>query len=230
LKSISTIVHDNKYNIGYWTWEIEIFPQHWIRALAVYDEIWCPSAFVKHSVESSSGYYGTPVNVLTIPILQEEAHHSPASRGSLPYEMTRILSFFVALEIEHNQECKGIENEGESFTFLVVSDFQNHKERKNPVAAILAFLEAFPSHSGTAVEMEEMKLEANKDPRVVFITRVVSDAENIALHHHQDCYVSLHRSDGYGLNILVFMGAGIPLIATICSGNVEVFGLGAVIP
>jgi glycosyltransferase involved in cell wall biosynthesis len=215
---ISDIVHDNKYNIGYWAWELEIFPQLWMRALAEFDEIWCPSTFVKHSIESSSGYDGTPVNVLPLPLLQEEAYHSPASPGSLPYEMTSL-------------------NKGEPFTFLIVFDFQSYKERKNPVAAIRAFLEAFPassdplgkyrlvvkSHSGTAVEMEEMKLEANNDPRVVFITRVLSDAENIALHHYQDCYVSLHRSEGYGLNILESMGAGIPVIATNYSGNVEFF-------
>jgi glycosyltransferase involved in cell wall biosynthesis len=219
LKDISAIIRDNKYNIGYWAWELEIFPRLWMKALSEYDEIWCPSAFVKHSIESSSGYDGTPVNVLPLPLLREEAHHSPATSSSLPYEITSI------------------ENEGTPFTFLIVFDFQSYKERKNPLAAIRAFLEAFPafsdpsglyrlvvkSHSGTAVEIEEMKLEANNDPRVVFISRVLSDAENIALHNHQDCYVSLHRSEGYGLNILESMGAGIPVIATNYSGNVEFF-------
>lgn len=219
LKDISSIVRDNKYNIGYWAWELEIFPQLWMKALQEYDEIWCPSAFVKKSIKSSSGYDGTPVKVLPLPLLHDEAHHSSAASASLPYEL------------------KSVESETKPFTFLIVFDFQSYMERKNPLAAIRAFLEAFPassdptgqhrlvvkSHSGTAAEMEEMKTEAQNDPRIVFISRILSDAENIALHNYQDCYVSLHRSEGYGLNILESMGAGIPVIATNYSGNVEFF-------
>jgi glycosyltransferase involved in cell wall biosynthesis len=220
MRDVPSIVHENKYNIGYWAWELEIFPALWIEALKQYDEIWVPSNFVKESIESSPKYDGTPVNVLNLPLLHAEAHHSTAtSRASLPYELTSI------------------KTNVDSFTFLVVFDFQSYMERKNPLAAIRAFLDAFPadsdptgkyrlvvkSHSGTTEEMELMRSVVKQDPRVVFISRILTDAENIALHNYQDCYVSLHRSEGYGLNILESMGAGIPVIATNYSGNVEFF-------
>ncbi|KAG7359074.1 glycosyl transferase family protein [Nitzschia inconspicua] len=219
LKDTPSIVRANKYNIGYWAWELEIFPQLWMKELNEYDEIWCPSAFVKKSIETSPGYDGTPINVLPLPLLDAEAHHSSAPATSLPYEITSI------------------EKDSKPFTFLVAFDFQSFMERKNPLAAIRAFLEAFPSssdptgnsrlvvkaHSGTPADMEEMREVAGNDSRVIFISRILSNEENIALHHYQDCYVSLHRSEGYGLNILESMGAGIPIIATNYSGNVEFF-------
>lgn len=195
-------------------------PPLWTQALEQYDEIWVPSAFVKKSIESSHHFDGTPVNVLNLPLLHAEAHHSAnTSKASLPHELTII------------------KTDAEPFTFMVVFDFQSIMERKNPLAAIHAFREAFPvdsdptgryrlvikSHSGTTSEMEVLRSAAQQDSRIIFISRILSDAENIALHSYQDCYVSLHRSEGYGLNILESMGAGIPVIATNYSGNMEFF-------
>ena len=214
---IPSIIRENKYNIGYWAWELDIFPLRWQKELKEYDEIWCLSSFVKKSIETSPGYDDTPVRVLNLPLLSSEAHDSTAPSVSLPYELTSI---------DPKSKIK-------PFTFLIVFDFQSLKERKNPLAAIRAFLEAFPvgseyrlvvkSHSGTSSEIEEMRNVAKNDPRIVFISRVLTDSENVALHNDQDCYISLHRSEGYGLNILESMGAGIPVIATNYGGNVDFF-------
>eukprot|EP00529_Nitzschia_sp_RCC80_P004518 CAMPEP_0113498980 /NCGR_PEP_ID=MMETSP0014_2-20120614/31491_1 /TAXON_ID=2857 /ORGANISM="Nitzschia sp." /LENGTH=912 /DNA_ID=CAMNT_0000393099 /DNA_START=472 /DNA_END=3210 /DNA_ORIENTATION=- /assembly_acc=CAM_ASM_000159 len=221
MQYVPTVIRENKYNIGYWAWELEIFPLLWQNALKEYDEIWCLSAFVKKSIETSPGYDGTPVRVLNLPLSSSDAHDSAALSASLPHELTIV---------DPQSEVK-------PFMFLIVFDFQSYKERKNPLAAIRAFLEAFPlasdptgkyrlvvkSHSGTSSEVEEMRSVAQNDFRVVFISRLLSDTENLALHNEQDCYVSLHRSEGYGLNILESMGAGIPVIATNYSGNVDFF-------
>ena len=64
---------------------------------------------------------------------------------------------------------------------------------------------------------------AKDDPRVVVINSLLSEEENNALHQYQDCYVSLHRSEGSGMNILETMASGIPVIATNYSGNVDYF-------
>ena len=225
MKDIPSAVRSNKYNIGYWAWELNVFPKKWIHYLREFDEIWCPSTFIKNSIETSPGYDGTPVKVLNLPLLDEEGAHAvePAAE-SLPHELRTLNSQDV-----------------DQFVFLVAFDFMSYPERKNPTAAIKAFLDAFPeekdptrkfclvvkAHSGTAAQMEELRAEAHNDPRIIFIFRVLNDAENIALHNYQDCYVSLHRSEGYGLNILESMGAGIPVIATCYSGNTDFFGVGS---
>lgn len=217
--NVPKIIWENKYNIGYFHWELDIFPQQWMGCLKEFDEIWTSSDFIKNSIESSPGYDSTPVKVLNLPLLKSEKHDSEVEPTSLPFEISSL------------------ESSAKPFVFLVVFDFQSSKERKNPLAAIRAFLDAFPassdptgkyrivvkSHSGTPKEMEEMRTEARSDPRVVLVNRFLSDNENVALHNYQDCYVSLHRSEGYGLNILESMGAGIPVIATNYSGNVQFF-------
>ena len=45
--------------------------------------------------------------------------------------------------------------------------------------------------------------------------------ENSALMHCCDCYVSLHRSEGYGLTIAEAMLIGKPVITTGYSGNLD---------
>ena len=157
------------------------------------------------------------MKVLGIPLLRDEAHFEKNS-VSLPSEI---------------KPPKPVS----SFIFFVAFNFNSFEERKNPAGAILAFLEAFParedpsqkynlivkSHAGTAEEMSNLQALAKNDTRVAFINRALSNSENIALHNYQDCYVSLHRSEGYGMNILESMGAGIPTIATNYSGNVDFF-------
>ena len=224
LEQIPSAVWEQKYNIGYWAWEFDKFPDYWVEQMQHYDEVWCLSTWMKEALDSSSAHLKRkiPIKVLHVPLWQEETVNHERGMGSLPYELNVGASDGVQAP----------------FTFLVVFDFQSYKERKNPMAAIRAFLDAFPaehgsgqmkhrlivkSHSGTPEEMTEMKHIARGDPRIIFINRVLPDSENIALHRIPDCYVSLHRSEGYGLNILESMASGIPVIATNYSGNVDFF-------
>ena len=55
--------------------------------------------------------------------------------------------------------------------------------------------------------------------------RLLDDAEFGSLVASVDCYVSLHRSEGFGLNILEHMVAGTPVIATAYSGNMDFMSL-----
>ena len=216
---VPPLVWKNKYNIGYWAWELDTFPDEWVHHLKDFDEIWCLTSFIKESLQSSPIYdrYKIPIKVLHLP-LSPVRSLAEQHDVSLPFEIDNLKD----------------ENGNAPFIFLVVFDFRSFVKRKNPEAAIRAFLDAFPrdslrhrliikSHSGTPEEVEVLEKAARKDPRVIFISRMLSDAENTALHNIQDCYVSLHRSEGYGLNILESMAAGKPVIATNYSGNVAFF-------
>ena len=73
------------------------------------------------------------------------------------------------------------------------------------------------SHFGTT----SIKKIANFDPRVIFLNELLSKADNNILYEYQDCLVSLHCSEGYGMIILETLSNGIPVIATNCSGDVD---------
>eukprot|EP00978_Attheya_sp_CCMP212_P006830 scaffold15932_cov95-Attheya_sp.AAC.4 len=218
---IPKVIRDQKYNVGYWAWELDIFPKYLMPFLADYDEIWCPSSFIKQSIESSPGYDGTLVKVLPIPI-----ETLTVTRTKEDTIAPTFLGYYDRGHVDT-----------EHFVFLVVFDFHSFEERKNPAAAIRAFIEAFPpsrdpmkkfqliikSHSGNVEEVGKLKKVSKGDSRVFFIDELLTDVENEQLHSYQDCYISLHRSEGYGMNILEAMANGIPVIATNYSGNVDFF-------
>jgi len=214
-------LRDVKYNIGYWLWELDVFPDFWMPNLKIYDEIWCATDFIKNSIENSDGYDGTPIRVLAIPNETEE----------------EIVEKEMEIPLSLKKNLRG-SSSSKPFVFLVVFDFVSSEQRKNPGAAIRAFMSAFPlsddpdgkkhqlivkTHSGSSEQTANIKTIAKDDPRVIFINALLSDEENRALHNYQDCHVSLHRSEGYGMNILESMAVGIPAIATNYSGNVDFF-------
>jgi glycosyltransferase involved in cell wall biosynthesis len=62
---------------------------------------------------------------------------------------------------------------------------------------------------------------ASKRTNVQIMDTVVSRDEVHALYHLCDCYVSLHRSEGFGFTPAEAMSAGKPVIATGYGGNVD---------
>src|SRR5207245_6112526 len=62
-------------------------------------------------------------------------------------------------------------------------------------------------------------LETAHDARIIVTDEVLSRGQIGALYHLCDCYVSLHRSEGFGLTPAEAMAMGKPVIATGYGGN-----------
>jgi glycosyltransferase involved in cell wall biosynthesis len=58
---------------------------------------------------------------------------------------------------------------------------------------------------------------------VLVISDLLTEQDMGLLRAACDCFVSAHRSEGFGLNIAEFMALGKPVIATAYSGNLEFF-------
>ena len=52
---------DHRYNIGYWLWELEEFPEEWMGNFHLVDEIWTPSEFISRTLRK---YTDKPVNTI----------------------------------------------------------------------------------------------------------------------------------------------------------------------
>lgn len=105
-------------------------------------------------------------------------------------------------------------------------------ERKNPLGLVRAFQRAFGDEEKAVLFIKVAHSEF--DPASFADLQVACQAGNVRLHEEvmprqavnalmatADCYVSLHRSEGFGLTMSEAMSLGKPVIATGYSGNMD---------
>jgi glycosyltransferase involved in cell wall biosynthesis len=193
-----------RHNVGFWVWELERFPRDWRAAFRLVDEIWCPTEFVRAAIAAA-----TDKPVLRMP---------KAIEFDVPDGMDRARFGLPADE----------------FVFLFSFDFNSFIARKNPEAVIAAFRRAFAdaapgvrllvkSTNGERFpdRLDALRRSVADDPRIEVRDAFLSRGEMFGLQNVVDCYVSLHRSEGYGLGMAESMYLGKPVIATRYSGNLD---------
>jgi glycosyltransferase involved in cell wall biosynthesis len=190
--------------IGVWFWEVEDFPASMIEAFDFVDEVWVASDFVLEAIASVSP---KPVRKFPLPVVVP----------SVPDGVPR-----TALGLPENR-----------FLFLFVYDFLSTVERKNPLGLIDAYTRAFGPDDGAALvlksingekrleQLEQVRAATAERPDVLVLDEYLTPTHHSALLGHCDAYVSLHRSEGFGLDMAAAMGLGKPVIATGYSGNLE---------
>ena len=191
------------YNIGYWFYELPRLPESWIEGFKGLHEVWVASQFVYDAVQAVS-----PVPVFVIPPVVAVAVPTDVSRGefNLPEEKLCVLSVF---------------------------DLNSYRQRKNPEAAIDAFKIAYAQKPYLHLVLKVNNADRNPQPLKIlrerlhgldYVTLITDVLPRVALTRLQstcDVFISLHRSEGFGLNLAECMALGKPIIATHWSANVE---------
>ena len=203
LNQTQTEYFKNKYNIGIWAWELSEFPEKLRESQKWYDEIWVLSNFV---AESLSKALSIPVVKISSPIHLDET------------------------KLVQNKKKFGLNEK--DFVFLFNFDFHSIMERKNPKGLVKAFSEEFKDEDNVvlviksingskfASEYNELK-DLCKDQKIKLIDEHYDKNDLLSLIGSCDCYVSLHRSEGFGLTIAEAMFAKKPVIATSYGGNTD---------
>lgn len=188
--------------VGYWFWELAAFPRTYAKAFDLLDEVWVSGEFNRASIAEHTN---KPVRIVPIPI-------------PIPREPTRYARRHFGLP-----EDKTV--------FLVVFDFLSVMRRKNPLGAISAYTEAFGPDDGACLvvksinghlrplDRERVRMAARGRPDILLWENYMNGHEVRALTELADCLVSVHRSEGFGLNLADAMAVGTPVIATGYSGN-----------
>lgn len=115
-------------------------------------------------------------------------------------------------------------------------DYKSSYNRKNPEATLKAFKKALGKHKNTKIILKTVGFKDYKDKvsrleeyvnnlgisdKVIFINEYLSRNDTISIINACDCYISLHRGEGFGLGLAEAMSLAKPAIATNYSGNTE---------
>ena len=188
--------------IGMWAWEFQQVPAQWRRIAEPLDEVWAPSRFVTQALKE---VLDVPVLDMTPGVELGEVAFFDRSRLGVPQSHT---------------------------LFLFVFDANSVTERKNPLGLIAAFRRAFRSDDKATLVIKAGNLgmhpeeasrlrAAARQAGAMILEETLPRGELNGLIQACDCYVSLHRSEGFGLTMAEAMLLGKPVIATAYSANLE---------
>ena len=192
-------------SVGIWFWEVDrLVPP--TKALQVLDEVWVASEHTRAAVEPVSS---KPVHVVPIPM--------PSAPADTATSLRR----------------RDVGLPDDRFVFLMALDFFSVGERKNPWGLVEAYRSVFGPDDGAALvvktingirradDLERLRFAAGDRADIVIRDEYLSRADQAALMAGCDAYVSLHRSEGFGLTMAEAMALAKPVIATGYSGNMQ---------
>ena len=192
----------SQYNIAFWLWELEEFPEEWAVYTDLFDEIWTPAEFVSNAVRTAAK---CPVH-------------------TLPYHVT------APTEEQYDRAWFGLPED--KFLFAFMYDANSVADRKNPMAVVKAFMKAFsPEETGVGLvikanngrpeDIEKLRRQMRGYENLYFVTDNLKKTAVNSLLKCVDVFVSLHRAEGFGLGMAESMMVGTPSIATNWSANTE---------
>ncbi len=203
IASMGNEMLDRRRTIGFWPWELPQWPDYLYHAYENMDEIWASSRYTWDAFVRSSPM---PVKQMPMAVVFDETEGLTRADFGLP------------------EDC---------FLFAFAYDGLSYSTRKNPEACLTAFDRAFPlgnepvglvikgirTQGSSAWALLEAR--AKVDKRLFLITESLPRPRLLDLYRVIDCFVSLHRAEGFGRNIAECMGLGKPVIVTAHSGNMD---------
>ena len=188
------------------TWETDTIPSVWIDTLNRMREVWVPCAYNVRAFRKA----------LAVPVFKLPHALAPRSR----YDENVL---FPAPDLP------GIK--ANDYVFYSVFVWQH---RKYPEGAIEAYLRAFPKASNIVLILKVSRAPAQVDDivkrlrehtgstaRVLVYGDTWSERQLDALAARGDCYVSLHRGEGWGYPLFDAACRGHAVVATAYSGPLE---------
>ena len=200
-KALPELFTKPKNTIGYFLWELPDLPHQFIPSLKLVSHIWCPTKFVQKSFMAKSRHLTL---CLPLPVIQAPA---------------------IGFNFRENL---GIPEQ--AFVALYMFDMHSTINRKNPQAAVNAFLEFSKKHPDAFLilkinrwknrEQDELSW-LPQHPQIKLVTQTLMPGHLVDLYRSANCYLSLHRSEGFGRTLVEALQNNLALITTDYSGPAD---------
>lgn len=208
-------VFSNAYNIGYFFWELDKPAYCHYLGMELLDEIWV------------STEYG-------VEIYKPDAKGKPVINVGMCYEESPDIDRASARDFVERR----FRLDDSHYICLVAFDSFSFVQRKNPVAVLQAFQQAFEGVPEARLIVKTQNRDSvldpvqvriwdrvdaliASDPRIVVMNETLSYRALLHLKAGSDCYISLHKSEGWGFGMIEAMNLGVPVVCTAYSGNMD---------
>lgn len=191
------------FNIGYWAWELEVIPDEWKHALRYMNAVFVPSEFTREAIVRHTAI---PVTVVPHPVSEKPAAPGMRAQFGIPEDAFLVSNIFSA---------------GSSIN------------RKNPQAVLKAFRKFAATHGNAFLLMKasgnparderlrELVASAQDTGTIRIITDNLPSSAINGIIRQSNAYISLHRSEGFGLTVAEAILGGTPVVSTGWSGTVD---------
>lgn len=208
-------VFSGAYNIGYFFWELDRPAYCHYLGMELLDEIWVSTEYGVSIYKADAK--GKPV--VNVGMCYEDVE--PIDRADARRFVNRRMMFD-----DSHHVC------------LVAFDSFSFVQRKNPVSVLQAFQKAFEGVENARLIVKTQnrdsvfdpiqvqlwdRVEAiiSADPRIVVLNETLSYRDLLRLKAGSDCYISLHKSEGWGFGMIEAMNLKVPVVCTAYSGNMD---------
>lgn len=198
--------------IGYCTWENNKIPQHWVYDINKMSELWVPSTFNKSAFESA----GVTIPIIVFPhvfLNQPLPERSSVTLHGHTFEKipNDIFTYYCIAEYT---DRKGINDLIECFESV------NTKNPNTQLVLKLHHKDYSVQNKGHIIS-QLTKRTKRLSKSIHVIIENVSNKDLLGIHAIGDCYVSLHKGEGFGLSLYDAMNYGKKIVSTNYGGPTD---------
>ena len=209
-----------KKKIGYTVWETSKLPKKWSRYInEEVEEVWCPSSY-NYQVFKESGV-SIPIKIvphlfLQKPLINKKDVSFYSINGQPIILNDDVYTFYTIGELNAR---KGIDDlihvfcktftKSDKVRLIIKTHYKNYTSNNKQYCLD---------------RIAEILKEYDFPPEIHYLIDNLSEKDILALHSLGDCYVSLTKSEGFGMTIFDAFNYGKPVIATGYSGHMDFLG------
>jgi glycosyltransferase involved in cell wall biosynthesis len=201
--------------VGHTVWDTDRIPDHWVPCLNTVDLLVVPSRFSAAAMESSP--VSSPVAVVPHVVSPVRTVASPLWDG-IPadrYVFYTIAEWSERKAVHHTVEAYLRAFDGDDPVLLVVKTSPRDLRVRLPGGGGVAAV------GSTARSLAQIMSRHRNPPAVTLVTRPLTDDDILALHGRGDCFVSLCRSEGWGLGAFDAAAFSNPVVTTGFGGHLD---------